>query len=84
LLVAGWPVQAVLAAVLALLLSPQGALLALVFALALADMPLAATVGRCVTAVVADDDLVAANALRSGVRELRAVLPSVGVWAPTA
>jgi hypothetical protein len=36
--------------------------------------PLAAVVGRCVPAVVADDDLVAANALRSGVRELGTVL----------
>ena len=31
-------------------------------------------VGRCIPAVVADDDLVAANALRSGVRELGTVL----------
>jgi hypothetical protein len=42
---AGWLVQAVLAALLALLLPPLGALLAVVFALAL-DAPLAAAVGR--------------------------------------
>jgi MFS family permease len=74
LLIVGWLAQAVLAALLALLLPPLGALLVVVFALALVDMPLAAAVGRCVPAVVADDDLVAANALRSGVRELGAVL----------
>jgi hypothetical protein len=45
-----------------------------VFVLALADTPLSAAVGRAIPAVVADDDLVAANALRSGVRELGAVL----------
>src|SRR6266699_3793855 len=74
LLSIGWLVQAVLAALLALLLPPLAALLAVVFALALVDTPLAAAVGRCVPAVVADDDLVAANALRSGVRELGTVL----------
>src|SRR5712691_5112516 len=74
LLIAGWLAQAVLAALLALLLPPLGALLVVVFALALVDTPLAAAVGRCVPAVVADDDLVAANALRSGVRELGTVL----------
>ncbi len=73
-LIAGWLAQAVLAALLALLLPPLGALLVVVFALALVDTPLAAAVGRCVPAVVADDDLVAANALRSGVRELGTVL----------
>jgi MFS family permease len=46
LLVAGWPVQAVLAALLALMLAPPlGALLTVVFVLVLADVPLAATVG---------------------------------------
>jgi len=74
LLSAGWLAQAVLAGLLALLLPPLGALLAVVFALALADTPLSAAVGRCIPAVVADDDLVAANALRSGVRELGTVL----------
>src|SRR6266704_2877177 len=73
-LIAGWLAQAVLAALLALLLPPLGALLVVVFALALVDTPLAAAVGRCIPAVVADDDLVAANALRSGVRELGTVL----------
>ncbi len=74
LLSIGWLIQAALAGLLALLLPPLGALLAVVFVLALADTPLAAAVGRCVPAVVADDDLVAANALRSGVRELGTVL----------
>jgi MFS family permease len=74
LLIAGWLAQAVLAGLLALLSPPLGALLVVVFALALVDTPLAAAVGRCVPAVVADDDLVAANALRSGVRELGTVL----------
>jgi MFS family permease len=74
LLSAGWLAQAVLAGLLALLLPPLGALLAVVFVLALVDTPLSAAVGRCIPAVVADDDLVAANALRSGVRELAAVL----------
>ena len=74
LLSVGWLAQAVLAGLLALLLPPLGALLALVFMLALVDTPLAAAVGRCIPAVVADDDLVAANALRSGVRELGTVL----------
>ena len=73
LLAAGWLAQAVLAGLLALLLPPLGALLAAVFALALVDTPLSAAAGRCIPAVVADDDLVAANALRSGVRELAAV-----------
>jgi hypothetical protein len=35
--------------------------------LGLVDTPLSAAVGRCIPAVVADDDLVAANALRSAV-----------------
>ncbi len=74
LLSVGWLAQAVLAGLLALLLPPLGALLAVVFVLALADTPLSAAVGRCIPAVVADDDLVAANALRSGVRELGVVL----------
>jgi len=74
LLAVGWLAQAVLAGLLALLLPPLGALLAVVFVLALVDTPLSAAVGRCIPAVVADDDLVAANALRSGVRELGTVL----------
>jgi MFS family permease len=74
LLAAGWLAQAVLTGLLALLLPPLGALLALVFVLALIDTPLSAAVGRCIPAVVADDDLVAANALRSGVWELGTVL----------
>jgi MFS family permease len=74
LLAVGWLAQAVLAGLLALLLPPLGALLAVVFVLALVDTPLSAAVGRCIPAVVADDDLVAANALRSGVLELGAVL----------
>jgi MFS family permease len=79
LLGAGWLAQAVLAGLVALLLPPLGALLAVVFLLALADTPLSAAVGRCIPAVVADDDLVEANALRSGVRELAAVLgPPLG------
>jgi MFS family permease len=73
-LAAGWLAQAVLAGLLALLLPPPGALLAVVLVLALADTPLSAAAGRCLPAVVADDDLVAANALRSGVRELGTVL----------
>jgi MFS family permease len=79
LLGVGWLAQAVLAGLVALLLPPLGALLAVVFVLSLADTPLSAAVGRCIPAVVADDDLVAANALRSGVRELAAVLgPPLG------
>ncbi len=74
LLAAGWLAQAALAGFLALLLPPLGALLAVVFALALAGTPLSAAVGRCIPAVVADDDLVAANALRSGVQELGTAL----------
>ena len=74
LLSAGLLVQAVLAGLVALLLPPLGSLLAVMFALALVDTPLAAAIGRCIPAVVADDDLVAANALRSGVRELGTVL----------
>ena len=70
LLAVGWLAQAVLAGLLALLLPPLGALLAVVFILALVGTPLSAAVGRCIPAVVADDDLVAANALRSGVQEL--------------
>jgi len=74
LLAVGWLTQAVLAGLLALLLPPLGALLAVVFVLALVDTPLSAAVGRCIPAVVADDDLVAANALRSGMQELGTVL----------
>jgi MFS family permease len=74
LLSAGWLAQAVLAGLVALLLPPLGVLLAAVFLLALADTPLTAAIGRCIPAVVADDDLVAANALRGGVRELGTVL----------
>jgi len=74
LLAAGWLAQAALAGFLALLLPPLGALLAVVFALALAGTPLSAAAGRCIPAVVADDDLVAANALRSGVQELGTAL----------
>jgi MFS family permease len=74
LLSIGWLAQAVLAGLLALLLPPLGALLAVVFVLALVDTPLTAAAGRCIPAVVADDDLVAANALRSGVWELGTVL----------
>ena len=73
LLSIGWLAQAVLAGLLALLLPPLGSLLAVVFVLALVDTPLTAAVGRCIPAVVADDDLVAANALRSGVWELGTV-----------
>jgi len=71
---AGWLAQAVLAGLLALLLPPLGALLAVVFVLSLVDTPLSAAVGRCIPAVVADGDLVAANALRSGAREMGTVL----------
>ncbi len=74
LLAVGWLAQAVLAGFLALLLPPLGALLAVVFVLALVDTPLSAAVGRCIPAVVADDDLVAANTLRSGLWELGTVL----------
>src|SRR6266567_1763082 len=74
LLATGWLAQAVLTGLLALLLPPLGALLAVVFVLALVDTPLSAAVGRCIPAVVADDDLVAANALRSAVQELGTVL----------
>jgi MFS family permease len=73
LLAAGWLAQAALAGLLALLLPPLGWLLAVVFALALIDTPLSAAVGRCIPAVVAGDDLVAANALRTGVREFGTV-----------
>src|SRR6516225_6680294 len=74
LLAVGWLAQAVLAGLLAPLLPPLGALLVVAFVMALVDTPLSAAVGRCIPAVVADDDLVAANALRSGVRELGTVL----------
>jgi len=74
LLAFGWLVQAVLAGFLALLLPPLGALLAVVFVLALVDTPLSAAVGRCIPAVVADGDLVEANALRGAVWELGTVL----------
>jgi len=62
LLSAGWLTQAVLAGLLAL--PPLGAMLAAVFVLALINTPLSAAVGRCIPAVVADDDLVAASTLR--------------------
>jgi hypothetical protein len=58
----------------ALLLPPLGALLVVIFFLVLVDTPLSAAVGRYIPAVVADDDLVAANALRSAVGELGTVL----------
>ena len=74
LLGVGWLIQAVLAGLVALLLPPLGALLVVVFLLALVDTPLSAAVGRCIPAVVADDDLVAANAMRSAVAELGTVL----------
>jgi MFS family permease len=74
LLAARWLAQAALAGLLALLLPPLGALLVVVFVLALAGTPLSAAAGRCIPAVVADDDLVAANALRSAVGELGTVL----------
>ena len=74
LLAVGWLLQAVLAGLVALLLPPLGALLVVVFLLALVDTPLSAAVGRCIPAVVADDDLVAANAMRSAVAELGTVL----------
>ena len=74
LLAVGWLTQAVLAGLVALLLPPLGALLVVVFLLALVDTPLSAAVGRCIPAVVADDDLVAANAMRSAVAELGTVL----------
>jgi len=50
------------------LLPPLGALLAVVFVLALVDTLLSAAAGRCIPAVVADDDLVAANAYAAGCR----------------
>src|SRR5207302_4094227 len=74
LLGAGLLAQAVLAGMLALRLPSLGPLLAIVFLLALADTPLGAAVGRCIPVVVADEDLVAANALRGGMRELGTVL----------
>jgi MFS family permease len=74
LLAVGWLTQAVLAGLVALLLPPLGALLVVVFLLALVDTPLSAAVGRCIPAVVADDDLVAANAMRGAVAELGTVL----------
>ena len=70
----GWLAQAALAGLLALLLPPLGVLLAVVFLLALVGTPVSAAIGRCIPAVVADDDLVAANALRGGVWELGTVL----------
>ena len=42
----------------------------MIFVLALTDTLLFAAIGRCTPAPVAEDDLIAANALRSGVREL--------------
>jgi MFS family permease len=74
LLSLGWLAQALLTGLLALLLPPLGALLAVVFVIELAGTPLAAAVSRCIPAVVADEDLVAANAVRSGVQELGTVL----------
>ena len=62
LLAAGWLAQAALAGLVALPLPPLGGLLAVVFVLALAGTPLPAAAGRCIPAVVAGDDLVAANA----------------------
>jgi MFS family permease len=44
------------------------------FVMALVDTPLSAAVGRCIPAVVADDDLVEANAVRGAVWELGTVL----------
>ena len=61
LLAVGWLVQAVLAGLVALLLPPLGALLVVIFFLALVDTPLSAAVGRCIPAVVADDNLVTAQ-----------------------
>ncbi|MEA2587103.1 MAG: hypothetical protein QOH66_30 [Actinomycetota bacterium] len=74
LLGAGLLVQAVVAGFLALRLPSLGPLLAIVFLLALVDTPLGAAVGRCIPFVVADEDLVAANTLRGGMRELGTVL----------
>src|SRR5207302_1440617 len=74
LLGAGLLAQAVLAGMLALRLPSLGPLLAIVFLLALVDTPLGAAVGRCIPVVVADEDLVAANTLRGGMRELGTVL----------
>jgi MFS family permease len=74
LLATGWLAQAILTGLLALLLPPLGGLLAVVFALALVDTPLSAAVGRCIPAVVGDDDNVAAKALRGAVAELGTVL----------
>ncbi|HEY4938303.1 MAG TPA: MFS transporter, partial [Actinomycetota bacterium] len=74
LLGAGLLVQSVLAGILAIRLPSLGPLLAIVFLLALVDTPLGAAVGRCSPLVVADEDLVAANTLRGGMRELGTVL----------
>jgi MFS family permease len=74
LLGAGLLAQAALAGLLALRLPSLGPLLAIVFLLALVDTPLGGAVGRCIPFVVADEDLVAANTLRGGVRELGTVL----------
>ncbi|TMK43643.1 MAG: MFS transporter, partial [Actinobacteria bacterium] len=74
LLGAGLLTQAALTGILALRLPSLGPLLAIVFLLALVDTPLGAAAGRCIPVVVADDDLVAANALRGGMRELGTVL----------
>lgn len=74
LLAGGLLAQAALAGSLALRLPSLGPLLAIVFLLALVDTPLGAAVGRCIPVVVADGDLVAAKALRSGMRELGTVL----------
>jgi len=74
LLGAGLLAQAALAGMLALRLPSLGPLLAIVFLLALADTPLGAAAGRCIPVVVADEDLVAANTLRGGMRELGTVL----------
>ena len=56
-----------------MLLPPLGALLAVVFVLALVDTPLSAAVGRRIWVVVATM-MVAANALRSAMAELGTVL----------
>jgi predicted MFS family arabinose efflux permease len=74
LLGAGLLAQAALAGILALRLPSLGPLLAIVFLLALVDTPPGAAVGRCIPVAVGDDDLVAANALRGGMRELGTVL----------
>src|SRR4051794_26184819 len=66
LLAAGFVLQGVLAAVLAVHLPELAGLLLVVFGLALVATPLDAAVGRTIPLVVADDDLPAANAWRGG------------------